>query len=154
MTTDPQIGRLLSNRYQLIELVGKGAMGRVYRAEDVLLGAVIAVKFLSQTLLSPKMRDRFKAEARTCAQLGQKSIHIVRVTDYGVNDEDIPFYVMEYLQGKALAKSSVLSRFHSLNFSAFRARFAWVCNVPIKGSWLMAEFAQSSTATLSPATSW
>jgi len=104
MTTDPQIGRLLSNRYQLIELVGKGAMGRVYRAEDVLLGAVIAVKFLSQTLLSPKMRDRFKAEARTCAQLGQKSIHIVRVTDYGVNDEDIPFYVMEYLQGQSLSE--------------------------------------------------
>jgi serine/threonine-protein kinase len=102
MTTDPYIGRLLSNRYQLTELVGKGAMGRVYRAEDVLLGAMIAVKFLSQTLLNRKMRDRFKAEARTCAQLGQKSIHIVRVTDYGVNEEDIPFYVMEYLQGESL----------------------------------------------------
>ncbi|UBF27303.1 serine/threonine protein kinase [Kovacikia minuta CCNUW1] len=104
MTPDPQIGRLISNRYQLLELVGKGAMGRVYRAEDVLLGAVIAVKFLSQTLLNRKMRDRFKAEARTCAQLGQKSIHIVRVTDYGVNEEDVPFYVMEYLQGESLSE--------------------------------------------------
>ncbi|WP_421655342.1 serine/threonine protein kinase [Leptothermofonsia sp. ETS-13] len=103
MTTDPYIGRLLSNRYQLVELVGKGAMGKVYRAEDILLGGVIAVKFLSQTLLNKKMRDRFKAEARTCAQLGQKSIHIVRVTDYGVDDQDIPFYVMEYLQGDSLS---------------------------------------------------
>jgi serine/threonine-protein kinase len=103
MTTDPYIGRLLSNRYQLIQLVGKGAMGKVYQAEDVLLGGVIAVKFLSQTLLNKKMRDRFKAEARTCAQLGQKSIHIVRVTDYGVDDQDIPFYVMEYLQGSSLS---------------------------------------------------
>jgi serine/threonine protein kinase len=106
MTTvpkDPNIGRLLANRYQLVELVGKGAMGRVYRAEDVLLGGVIAVKFLAQTLLNSKMRDRFKAEARTCAQLGQKSIHIVRVTDYGVNEDDIPFYVMEYLQGDGLS---------------------------------------------------
>jgi len=100
--TDPNIGRLLANRYQLIELIGKGAMGRVYRAEDVLLGSVIAVKFLSQTLLTSKMRDRFKTEARTCAQLGQKSIHIVRVMDYGVNEDDIPFYVMEYLQGDSL----------------------------------------------------
>jgi serine/threonine-protein kinase len=104
MTTDPYIGRLLSNRYQIVELVGKGAMGRVYRAEDILLGGVIAVKLLSHALLNKKMRDRFKAEARTCAQLGQKTIHIVRVTDYGVDDEDIPFYVMEYLQGESLSE--------------------------------------------------
>ncbi len=103
-TDDPNVGRLIANRYQLVELVGKGAMGRVYRAEDVLLGSVIAVKFLVQTLLSAKMRDRFKTEARTCAQLGQKSLHIVRVTDYGVNDDDIPFYVMEYLQGHSLSE--------------------------------------------------
>lgn len=102
MATDSNIGRLISNRYHLVELVGKGAMGRVYRAEDVLLGGVIAVKFLSHTLLNSKMRDRFKSEARTCAQLGQKSIHIVRVTDYGVNEDEIPFYVMEYLQGQSL----------------------------------------------------
>lgn len=102
MTTDPNIGRLLANRYQLVELVGKGAMGRVYRAEDTLLGGVIAVKFLAQTLLNPKMSERFKAEARTCAQLGQRSIHIVRVMDYGLSQDDIPFYVMEYLQGESL----------------------------------------------------
>ncbi len=101
---DPNIGQILAGRYKLTELIGKGAMGRVYRAEDVLLGGVIAVKFLAQTLLNSKMRDRFKAEARTCAQLGQKSIHIVRVTDYGVNDEDIPFYVMEYLHGHGLSE--------------------------------------------------
>jgi serine/threonine-protein kinase len=120
MTTDPNIGHLLSNRYQLVELVGKGAMGRVYRAEDVLLGGVIAVKFLSQALtVNDRLRDRFKFEARTCAQLGQKSIHIVRVTDYGINEDDVPFYVMEYLQGQSLseivsAQNLLLPRFLSL----------------------------------------
>ena len=107
MTTDSNLGRLLANRYRLAELIGKGAMGRVYRAEDTLLGGVIAVKFLSQTLLNPKMRDRFKSEARTCAQLGRKSIHIVNVIDYGVTDyqeEEVPFYVMEYLQGQSLTE--------------------------------------------------
>ncbi len=104
MTTDPNFGRVLANRYRLAELIGKGAMGRVYRAEDILLGGVIAVKFLSQTLLNPKMRDRFKSEAQTCAQLGRKSIHIVNVMDYGVNDDDVPFYVMEYLQGESLSE--------------------------------------------------
>lgn len=102
--SDPNLGQKLADRYELMELVGQGAMGKVYRAEDTLLGGVIvAVKFLSQTLLTDKMRDRFVQEATTCAQLGQKSIHVVRVTDYGVNEDDIPFYVMEYLQGESLS---------------------------------------------------
>ena len=54
MTTDSNLGRLLANRYRLAELIGKGAMGRVYRAEDTLLGGVIAVKFLSQDIAEPQ----------------------------------------------------------------------------------------------------
>ncbi|NJO40179.1 MAG: serine/threonine protein kinase [Cyanobacteria bacterium CRU_2_1] len=107
--TDPNIGRILRNRYQLARLLGQGSMGRVYGADDVTLGGVpVAVKFLSQTLLNKRMRDRFEREAKTCAQLGQRSIHIVRVTDYGVDEDDIPFYVMEYLKGENL--SELISR--------------------------------------------
>lgn len=104
MTTDANNGRLLANRYQLVELVGKGAMGRVYQARDMLLGGVIvAVKFLSQALLNKKMRDRFEREATISALLGEKSIHIVRVRDYGVDENEIPFYVMEFLNGESLS---------------------------------------------------
>lgn len=104
MMTDPNTGRLLANRYQLVELVGKGAMGRVYQARDMLLGGVtVAIKFLSQTLLNQKMRDRFEREATICALLGEKSIHIVRVRDYGVDETEIPFYVMELLRGESLS---------------------------------------------------
>ncbi len=102
--SDINIGLKLANRYELMEPLGQGSMGRVYLAEDMLLGSVkVAVKFLSQTLLSDKMRDRFIQEAMTCALLGQRSIHVVRVTDYGVSEEGIPFYVMEYLQGQSLS---------------------------------------------------
>ncbi|MDJ1168802.1 serine/threonine-protein kinase [Roseofilum sp. BLCC_M154] len=101
--SDPNIGRVLFNRYELVELLGKGAMGKVYLAKDARVGGVlVAVKFLSQALLNKKMRDRFEREATTCALLGQHSLHIVRVMDYGVTDE-IPFYVMEYLQGDSLS---------------------------------------------------
>lgn len=103
--TDLNLGRLLSNRYQLLELLGQGAMGRVYGAKDVLLGGVpVAVKFLAQTLLNQSMRDRFEREATTCALLGQKSIHVVRVTDYGVDENEIPYYVMEYINGQSLSE--------------------------------------------------
>jgi serine/threonine-protein kinase len=105
MMIDPNNGRLLANRYQLIELIGKGAMGRVYQAKDMLLGGVlVAVKFLSQTLLNQKMRDRFYREATICAMLGEKSNHIVRVRDYGVDEYEVSFYVMEYLQGESLSE--------------------------------------------------
>ncbi len=105
MTTDPNTGRLLANRYQLVELIGKGAMGRVYQAKDMLLGGVIvAVKFLSQALLNKRMRDRFEQEATICALLGEKSIHIVRVRDYGVDENETSFYVMEYLEGDSLSE--------------------------------------------------
>jgi eukaryotic-like serine/threonine-protein kinase len=101
---DPNIGQILVSRYRLIELIGQGSMGKVYRAEDQLLGGVtVAVKFLSQTLLNSNMKQRFADEARTGAQLGQRSIHIVRVLDYGVHQNGAPFYVMEYMEGKNLS---------------------------------------------------
>jgi len=103
MTEDRNKGRLLANRYRIIELVGKGAMGQVYRAEDRVLGGLtVAVKFVAQALLNEKRRTRFEQEATICALLGEKSIHIVQVRDYGVDEYDIPFYAMEFLQGKGL----------------------------------------------------
>ena len=103
--SDPNAGRKISNRYELLEAIGQGSMGKVYLASDSLLGGVpVAVKFLSQTLLNEDMRERFLREAMTCAQLGQKSMHVVRVTDYGVNEDDVPFYVMEYLKGESIGR--------------------------------------------------
>ncbi|MDR9404021.1 MAG: serine/threonine-protein kinase [Halothece sp. Uz-M2-17] len=103
MTEDRNEGRLLANRYRIIELVGKGAMGQVYRAEDTVLGGLtVAVKFVAQAVLNEKRRTRFEQEATICALLGEKSIHIVQVRDYGLDEYDVPFYAMEFLQGKGL----------------------------------------------------
>jgi len=105
MTGDSTQPRLLADRYQLVELVGKGAMGEVYRAKDSLLGGVtVAVKFISQALLNDKRRDRFEQEATICALLGEKSIHIVQVRDYGVDERGVPFYAMEFLEGSSLSE--------------------------------------------------
>lgn len=125
MTIDPNKNRLLAKRYRLMELVGTGAMGHVYRAEDTLLGGVtVAVKFLSQTLLNEKMRERFEREAKISALLGEKSIHIVRVRDYGVDEDEVPFYVMEYLQGDSL---SDIIKYHPLPLPRFLSLTRQIC---------------------------
>ena len=103
MSANPHLGRVLANRYLLFEELGHGSMGQVYGAKDQTLGGVpVAVKFLSQALMNERMRDRFKREARICAGLGNRSIHIIRVTDYGIDENNAPFYVMEYLRGQCL----------------------------------------------------
>lgn len=99
-TTAP---KLIANRYQLKKIIGRGGMGEVFLADDMLLGGIpVAIKFLSQTVLGDKMQEDFAREARICAALSQQSLHIVRVTDYGVSEKGKPFYVMEYLCGKSL----------------------------------------------------
>ncbi|MCV3216084.1 serine/threonine protein kinase [Plectonema radiosum NIES-515] len=99
----PNKTELLANRYQIKQLIGKGGMGEVFLASDILLGGIpVAIKFLSQRVSNPRMQEDFAREARTCAILSQKSIHIVRAHDYGVSEEGKPFYVMEYLCGKSL----------------------------------------------------
>ena len=93
----------LDNRYQIKSVIGQGGMGTVYEAEDLLLGCVkLAIKFLLHPVIDEKMKRSFLNEAKICAFLGNKSINIVRVMDYGVYQDDIPYYVMEYLPGQSL----------------------------------------------------
>ncbi len=100
---DTYIGKFLNNRYLIRDLIGKGGMGRVYLAEDAAKGGIpVAVKILSMNLVNQQMSQRFAREIFIGAQLGRKSKHIVRVLGYGVTEDKIPFFVMEYLQGKNL----------------------------------------------------
>lgn len=101
--TSPKDQQLLANRYQLKQLIGRGGMGEVYLAEDILLGGTpVAVKFLSPSVCDHKMQESFAREAFLSAALSQKSIHIVRASDYGVSENGKLFYVMEYLSGTIL----------------------------------------------------
>jgi serine/threonine protein kinase len=100
-------------------------MGQVYRAEDKLLGGVaVAVKFLSQALLNNRMKERFEREATISALLGEKSSHIVKVRDYGVDEKEIPFYVMEYLQGDSLSE---IIKFRPLPINRFLNMTRQIC---------------------------
>lgn len=84
--------------YKIIESVGAGAMGEVYRAEDPRLGRQVAVKVISAALDEDGL-DRFEREARATAVL--KHPNIVTVYDIG-NHGGLPFLVSEFLEGNTL----------------------------------------------------
>src|SRR5258706_186578 len=101
----PRKGSLIAGKYRLVEPLGVGAMGAVWRGVHVLLGSSVAVKLLRNTIVSsPEARARFEQEAVICAHLGEASRHIARVYDYGVLEDGSPFVVMELLKGETLAE--------------------------------------------------
>ena len=94
----------LVGRYRLLDLVGEGAMGVVWRAHDRTLGRDVAIKLLRPIVASDgQHRRRFEREAKTLAGLANE--HIVRVHDY-VDDGEQAFLVMEYVDGRNLADTT------------------------------------------------
>ncbi len=94
-------GTVLSGKYRLIRLLGKGGMGSVWLAEDEALRRPVAVKLISSELGAlPKARARFVREAQLAARV--KSPHVVQVYDHGLSDQGHPYMAMEYLTGESL----------------------------------------------------
>ncbi len=86
--------------YRILDKIGEGGMGVVYRAEDTRLGRRVAVKFLSARLSQdPAALDRFQREARAASALNHP--HICALFDVGRHG-DQPFLVMELLEGTTL----------------------------------------------------
>lgn len=94
------IGHILDNRYKILEEVGTGGMAVVYKAQDILLDRIVAVK-----ILLAKYGDdhdfvvRFRQEAQAAAKLSHPNI--VNIYDVGY-DENVHYIVMEYVRGETL----------------------------------------------------
>jgi eukaryotic-like serine/threonine-protein kinase len=87
--------------YVILEKLGEGGMGEVYRARDTRLDRMVAIKILPPQLASdPQFRERFDREARVISQLTHP--HICTLHDVGEHDH-LAFLVMEHLEGETLA---------------------------------------------------
>ncbi|WP_437592031.1 protein kinase domain-containing protein [Sorangium sp. So ce1000] len=94
---------LLAGKFRLERELSHGGMGSIWVAQHVQLGTLVAVKFMRPAFSDlPVLRARFEREARAAAQL--KSPHIVQVHDFGFEEDEVPYLVMELLQGEDLSK--------------------------------------------------
>jgi serine/threonine protein kinase len=95
------IGKTLAH-YRIVEKIGAGGMGEVYRAVDTRLDRTVALKILPGHFSSdPELRQRFEREARVISNLSHP--HICTLHDIG-REEEIDFLVMEYLEGETLSE--------------------------------------------------
>ena len=98
---DPYVGVVIEGRYRIEHLLGAGAMGRVYRAEQKALRKSFAVKILSPHLTNdPDSQARFANEAYNAASLNHPNV--VSVVDYGRTDDGVTYLVMEHIEGQSL----------------------------------------------------
>jgi serine/threonine protein kinase len=89
-------------KYELIQLVGRGAMGEVYKAHDPLIGRLVAVKTINSSFVGDsKLLERFYQEARSAGTLQHPNI--VTIYELG-SDVEVPFIAMEFLGGSSLDK--------------------------------------------------
>jgi serine/threonine-protein kinase len=100
---DPLVGRTLPGGYVILDLVGIGGMGRVYRAEQTNLGRTVAVKIIHPHLVGEEnAAARFITEARAASRLNHPNS--VAVIDFGKTEDGQLYLVMEFLRGKDLAR--------------------------------------------------
>jgi tetratricopeptide (TPR) repeat protein len=101
-----------SKRYKIIEKIGEGGMGTVYKAEDLLLKRVVALKILHKKLMdNTKAIERFYTEARSAAALNHPNI--VTVFDVGQMGEDY-FITMEFIEGESFISFIERKKFLSI----------------------------------------
>ncbi len=93
-------GSLIAGKYKIIEEIGHGGMGIVYKAEDLKLKRCVALKFLPPLLMdSPELRQRFLIEAQAAAALSHPNICVIHEVG---ETKEFSYIAMEYVEGETL----------------------------------------------------
>lgn len=97
------VGTVLENKYEILEKIGSGGMGAVYKARHQLMHRVVAIKVvLAQLSANSSTLKRFAQEARASSQLNHPNI--LTVFDFGISPAGQPYLVMDFLEGVNFAR--------------------------------------------------
>lgn len=100
---DPRVGLILDSKYKLLESLGQGGMGSVFRAERLHIGDEVAVKLLHHDLVREKQAlERFRREARAAAMIRHPNVVSIHDFNDGTSDGSEAYIVMELVQGVSL----------------------------------------------------
>ncbi|PSM32229.1 serine/threonine-protein kinase [Haliangium sp. UPWRP_2] len=103
---DPLVGKVLADRFEILSRIGEGGTGVVYKAKQLTVDRIVAIKLLGAHVSSdPSWVKRFHNEARAAARLDHPNT--VRLIDFGETKEGLLFIAMEFLQGRSLAEEIV-----------------------------------------------
>lgn len=104
-TADPRVGLVLDSKYKLIESLGEGGMGSVFRAQRLHIGDEVAVKLLHRDLVRENQAlERFRREARTAAMIRHPNVVSIHDFSDGSGATNEAYIVMELVQGVSLGK--------------------------------------------------
>jgi eukaryotic-like serine/threonine-protein kinase len=120
---DPLIGRLIDGRYRVLERLGKGAMGVVYKVEHQRMGKIAAMKVIHRELATNKdMVKRFRREAEAVSRLTHPNT--VQTFDFGTADGAL-YLVMEWVRGEDLG--TIVKRDGAISFRRACPIFVQIC---------------------------
>ncbi|MBL0212861.1 MAG: protein kinase [Myxococcales bacterium] len=117
------LGKLVDGRYRVIEVIGRGGMGVVYRVEHLRMGKIAAMKVLHRDLVGdPEVQRRFETEAASISKLNHP--HTVQVFDFG-NFLNSAYLIMELVRGLDLGR--VISRDGPMPWARAAPLFVQIC---------------------------
>ena len=124
--SDSFVGVVLQGKYEIISEIGRGGMGRVYRARHRRLGKEVAIKVIDKKFVSdPNFVERFLREARAAASLKHTNIIDILDIDETPEPDPRPYIVMEFVDGKSLKE--IIGDEEKLKIDRTVALFVEIC---------------------------
>lgn len=118
------VGKIIGDKYEVLETIGGGGMGMIYKAKHILMKRIVAIKMMHpQYVSSASNLKRFQQEAQAASALSHPNI--LAVFDFGLTPAGAPFLVMDFLEGTNLAE--VLDEVGLLPASRATNIFAQAC---------------------------
>jgi serine/threonine-protein kinase len=108
-------GTVLDGKYEFIQLIGSGGMGVIYKARQIVLNKIVAIKMLHSEAINERALKRFQREGKTASALSHSNI--ITIYDFSISSHNEPYLVMEYVEGQSLEEKIQEEGLLDVNFT-------------------------------------